>query len=108
MPSIDNHPMKITIVVSEGLDKLNPKHETMLDIRIYDTALLLHLHNQIKKVLQLKEDDKYYYISENGKDISMDSSLGLKELGVNDNDKIYLESGGIFYSETGAMWLLEI
>lgn len=87
--------MKLTIAVSEGLDKLNPKHETMLDIRIHDNTLLSNMHNQIKKILQLNENDKYYYICEDSKEIAMDTSLSLKELGLGDSDKIYLESGGL-------------
>lgn len=90
--------MKLTIAVSEGLDKLNPKHETMLDIRIHDNALLSNMHNQIKKILQLNENDKYYYICEGNKEISMDTSLSLRELGVGDSDKIYLESGATLVS----------
>lgn len=87
--------MKLTIAVSEGLDKLNPKHETMLDIRIHDDALLSNMHNQIKKILQLNENDKYYYICEGSKEIAMDTSLSLKELGLGDSDKLYLESGAL-------------
>jgi hypothetical protein len=93
--------MKLTIAVSEGLDKLNPKHETILDIRIHDNALLSNMHNQIKKILQLNENDKYYYICEGSKEIAMDTSLSLKELGLGDSEKIYLESGAlivIYYS----------
>lgn len=86
--------LKITIIVSEGLDKLNAKSETIIDLKVYDTTVLSSLHQQIMKLLQLKEDDKYNYITESNRN-ELDMMMSFRELGIVNNDKIYLESGQI-------------
>ena len=84
--------LKVTVVVSEGIDAFNPKDETLIDLNVYDDMKIGSINQAVLKVLQLKEDDKISYSSDSSKQ-PLDLEKTFKENTISNGDKIYLESG---------------
>jgi hypothetical protein len=83
--------IKVFVVVAEGMDVLNTKDETIIDVTVFDDMKLGDVHKAVAKILQLQGDDKVGYAPEQSK-AQLDFDRNLKDLGVSNGDKLYLES----------------
>lgn len=73
------------------MDVLNTKDETIIDVTVFDDMKLGDVHKAVAKILQLQGDDKVGYAPEQSK-AQLDFDRNLKDLGVSNGDKLYLES----------------
>jgi hypothetical protein len=89
---VSHKPMKLYISVADGVDPLNGKDETMVDVTVFDDMKLATIHQTVTKVLQLKDEDKYTYSLENSKQ-PLDFERTIGQLGMSSGDKVVLESG---------------
>jgi hypothetical protein len=83
--------IKVFVAVAEGIDVLNTKDETIIDMTVFDDMKLGDVHKAVAKILQLQPDEKVGYAPEHVK-AQFDFDRNLKDLGVSSGDKIYLES----------------
>lgn len=84
--------MRLTVYVAEGIDALNPKDETIIDLSVHDDTKIISINQAVYKLLQLNRDEKITYMTENAKTV-LDFEKTFKECSVRDGDKIYMESG---------------
>lgn len=84
--------LKIPVIIAEGIDVLNTKDETLIDLCVYDDMKLGAVHQTIFKMLQLKEDDKVTFATDSLK-APLDFDKTFKELGISSGDRIFVESG---------------
>lgn len=85
-------PVRICVVVADGIDPLNPKEETCIDITAFDDMKLATVHQTISKILQLKDEEKYTYSLDSSKQ-SLDLERTFGQLGISHGDKLFLETG---------------
>lgn len=83
--------VKICVVVADGIDPLNPKEETYMDITVFDDMKLASVHQTITKILQLKDEEKYTYSLESSKQI-LDPERTFGQIGVNQGEKLFMET----------------
>jgi hypothetical protein len=84
--------LKITVIVSEGIDTLNSKDETTIDLNVFEDMKLGSINQAVSKILQLKAEEKFTYSSDNSKQ-PFDFERTFKECSIHNGDKLYLESG---------------
>ena len=84
--------LRVTVVVSEGIDSLNLKDETLIDLNIYADMKLGSINQAVLKVLQLNEDDKIIFSAEHSK-VTLDLEKTFWENTIMNGDKLYLELG---------------
>lgn len=88
----DRKTLRITVHVAQGIDALNPKDETIIDLNVHADMKIGSVNRAVYKLLQLGDDEKVAYSVGNEKN-SLDFEKTFKECSVRDGDKIYLESG---------------
>lgn len=84
--------LKISVVVAEGIDILNAKDETFIDLNVYEDMKLNAVHQAVFKILQLKEEDKVTFATDSMK-APLDCEKTFKELGIANGERMYVESG---------------
>ena len=84
--------IELSVFVAEGIDALNPKDETIINLTVYDDMKLGTIHQTVCKVLQLPADDKMTYCPEFTKN-ALEFERTFKELQINNGDRLALESG---------------
>lgn len=83
--------LNLSLSVSEGLDPSNPSEETLVDLKVFEDTKLEDIHLSLIKIMQLPEETKLMYFNDFSKS-EMDITKTFKELGIENEGKIYLET----------------
>jgi hypothetical protein len=84
--------LTLTLAVAEGLDAFNLDNETIIDLKVAGDMKLSAVHSTVAKMLQLKPEDKFYYLQEATK-IELDFEKSFDENKVVNSETLFLESG---------------
>lgn len=89
----DREAIRVEMLVIDGIDPSNHGEDTVVDITVYSDMKLKEVHDCLLKILQVEESTipyLHYYFS--NMDEPVDLSLSLREIGVQEGDRIVADA----------------